>query len=122
MTTITPYRSTVRESRDGFGQLLHAEWTKFRTVRGWVIGVIVAVLLTAGLGALLAKAASPQCAVQTSNGQQHAATCSRGRTPAPRARPHTTRARRGGGGGWGGRKLFRGGAPPPFGGNGTLTV
>ena len=75
MTTITPYRSTVPESRDGFGQLLHAEWTKFRTVRGWVIGVIVAVLLTAGLGALLAKAASPQCAVQTNNGQQHAIAC-----------------------------------------------
>jgi ABC-2 family transporter protein len=81
MTTITPYRSTVRESRDGFGQLLHAEWTKFRTVRGWVIGVIVAVLLTAGLGALLAKAASPQCAVQTSNGPQHAIAC---------AQPHYT--------------------------------
>ena len=75
MTIITPYRSTVRESRDGFGRLLHAEWTKFRTVRGWVIGVIVAVLLTAGLGALLAKAASPQCAVQTNNGQQHAIAC-----------------------------------------------
>ena len=40
MITITPYRSTVREGRDGFGQLLHAEWTKFRTVRGWVIGMI----------------------------------------------------------------------------------
>jgi ABC-type transport system involved in multi-copper enzyme maturation permease subunit len=75
MTTITPYRSTVRESRDGFGQLLHAEWTKFRTVRGWVIGMIVAVLLTVGLGALLAKAASPQCAVQTNNGPQHAIPC-----------------------------------------------
>jgi ABC-type transport system involved in multi-copper enzyme maturation permease subunit len=75
MTTITPYRSTVRESRDGFGQLLHAEWTKFRTVRGWVIGVIVAALLTAGLGALLAKAASPQCAAQTGNGPSHAVAC-----------------------------------------------
>ena len=75
MTAITPYRSTVRESRDGFGQLLHAEWTKFRTVRGWVIGVIVAVLLTAGLGALLAKAATPQCAAQTNNGQQHPIPC-----------------------------------------------
>ena len=30
----------VRAERDGFGQLLHAEWTKFRTVRGWVIGMI----------------------------------------------------------------------------------
>ena len=26
----------------GFGQLLRAEWTKFRTVRGWVIGMLVA--------------------------------------------------------------------------------
>jgi hypothetical protein len=31
----------VRAERDSFGQLLHAEWTKFRTVRGWVIGMIV---------------------------------------------------------------------------------
>ena len=37
-------------------QLLHAEWTKFRTVRGWVIGMIVAVLVTAGLGLLFAAA------------------------------------------------------------------
>ena len=28
--------------RDGFGQLLHAEWTKFRTVRGWVIAAVAA--------------------------------------------------------------------------------
>jgi ABC-type transport system involved in multi-copper enzyme maturation permease subunit len=75
MTTITPYRSTVREGGDGFGHLLHAEWTKFRTVRGWVIGAIVAVLVTAGLGALLAKAASPQCETQTNNGQQQAVAC-----------------------------------------------
>ena len=26
--------------RDGFAQLLRAEWTKFRTVRGWVIGMV----------------------------------------------------------------------------------
>jgi hypothetical protein len=75
MTTITPYRSTVPEGRDGFAQLLHAEWTKFRTVRGWVIAMIVAVLVTAGLGALLAKAGTPQCAAQTSSGQQRAVAC-----------------------------------------------
>jgi hypothetical protein len=75
MTAIAPYRSPVQQSRDGFGPLLHAEWTKFRTVRGWVIAMIVAVLVTAGLGALLAKAASPQCAAQTTNGQQHPAAC-----------------------------------------------
>jgi ABC-type transport system involved in multi-copper enzyme maturation permease subunit len=56
MTTITPYRSPVRDGRDGFGQLLHAEWTKFRTVRGWVIGMIIAILVIAGLGVFLVAA------------------------------------------------------------------
>ncbi|MGO9779894.1 MAG: hypothetical protein ACLPKE_15990 [Streptosporangiaceae bacterium] len=71
MTTVTPYRSTAREARDGFGQMLHAEWTKFRTVRGWVIGLIIAVLVTAGLGVLVAKAsANPSCSSQTGSGQQ----------------------------------------------------
>ena len=40
--TITPYRSAVPAGRDGFAQLLRAEWTKFRTVRGWVIGTVAA--------------------------------------------------------------------------------
>jgi len=79
MTTVTPYRSTAREARDGFGQVLHAEWTKFRTVRGWVIGMILAVLVTAGLGVFLARASSPSCSSQTSSGQQgpvqHGAAC-----------------------------------------------
>ena len=79
MTTITPYRSTVRDARDGFGQVLHAEWTKFRSVRGWVIGMILAVLVTAGLGVLIAKTAVPSCSVQNSSGQhgpvQHGAAC-----------------------------------------------
>jgi ABC-type transport system involved in multi-copper enzyme maturation permease subunit len=79
MTTITPYRSTAREARDGFGQLLHAEWTKFRTVRGWVIGMVLAVLVTAGLGVFLARASSPSCSSQTSSGQhgpvQHGSAC-----------------------------------------------
>ena len=56
MTTITPYRSPVQDGPDGFPQLLHAEWTKFRTVRGWVIGMIVAILVTAGIGIFLVAA------------------------------------------------------------------
>ena len=32
-TAITPYRSSLPAGRDGFLQVLHAEWTKFRTVR-----------------------------------------------------------------------------------------
>jgi ABC-type transport system involved in multi-copper enzyme maturation permease subunit len=50
--TITPDRAGVRAGRDGFAQLLRAEWTKFRTVRGWVIGMAVAASVIVGLGLL----------------------------------------------------------------------
>ena len=52
MSVITPHRPQVRQGRDGFAQLLRAEWTKFRTVRGWIIGMAVGALLIVGLGAL----------------------------------------------------------------------
>jgi hypothetical protein len=63
MTTqvTTPYRPAQEEARDGFPQLLHAEWTKFRTVRGWVIGMVVAALVTVGLGLLIAAGGSSTC-------------------------------------------------------------
>src|SRR5437667_12056080 len=32
-------------SRKGFAPVLRAEWTKFRTVRGWSIGLLVAAAL-----------------------------------------------------------------------------
>ena len=46
MTTpaVTRYRSPVTAGRESFWHLVHAEWTKFRTVRGWVIAMIVAIL------------------------------------------------------------------------------
>ena len=70
MTTRTPYRSTARDTRDGFGQLLHAEWTKFRTVRGWVTGMIVAVLVMAGIGIFVAAGgASPSCQPVSATGR-----------------------------------------------------
>jgi ABC-type transport system involved in multi-copper enzyme maturation permease subunit len=79
MITTTPYRSTARDARDGFGPLLHAEWTKFRTVRGWVMGMIVAVLVTGGLGVLIGSSTVPSCSVQNSSGQhgpvQHGTAC-----------------------------------------------
>ena len=43
--TATAHRSAA----PGFAPLVHAEWTKFRTVRGWVAGLIVAVLATLGV-------------------------------------------------------------------------
>jgi ABC-type transport system involved in multi-copper enzyme maturation permease subunit len=52
MSVITPYRPEIRAGRDGFAQVLRAEWTKFRTVRGWVIGTVAGGLLIVGLGAL----------------------------------------------------------------------
>lgn len=36
----------------GFRQLLHAEWTKFRTIRGWVVGVAVAAAAVIGFGVM----------------------------------------------------------------------
>ena len=50
MTTLTPSPPAAQPGRAGFADLLHAEWTKFRTVRGWIIAVIVAVLVTVLLG------------------------------------------------------------------------
>src|SRR5262245_17611213 len=41
-------------SRDGFTKLLWAEWTKFRTSRAWVIGMVVSALVIVLLGLLCA--------------------------------------------------------------------
>jgi ABC-type transport system involved in multi-copper enzyme maturation permease subunit len=45
----------------GFGSLLRAEWIKFRSVRGWVIGMILAALLTIFLGVFAAGNANISC-------------------------------------------------------------
>src|ERR1022692_3030679 len=37
---------------DSFAHLLRAEWTKFRTVRGWVIAAVAAMLVTMATGVL----------------------------------------------------------------------
>lgn len=47
-----PYRSQVEPGRDGFPQLVHSEWTKLRTVRGWMVGMAVAGLITMLFGVL----------------------------------------------------------------------
>jgi hypothetical protein len=69
VTTITKYCSPIQDGRDGFGQLLHAEWTKFHTVRGWVIGMIVAILVTGGIGLfLVAATGNVSCGASTIGG------------------------------------------------------
>jgi ABC-type transport system involved in multi-copper enzyme maturation permease subunit len=47
--------------RFGFGSLVRAEWIKFRSVRGWVIGIILAALLTIFLDVFAGANASIGC-------------------------------------------------------------
>jgi ABC-type transport system involved in multi-copper enzyme maturation permease subunit len=56
-----PGHVRARTDRAGFGHLLHAEWTKFRTVRGWVIGMLVAAILTLLMGLLITGGGTPSC-------------------------------------------------------------
>jgi ABC-type transport system involved in multi-copper enzyme maturation permease subunit len=53
----------------GFGPLLRSEWTKFRTVRGWVIGMIIGALLMVFLGLTVAGGGKTECS--NSNGVTH---------------------------------------------------
>lgn len=44
MTTgVAPHRSPLTPEPESFWHLVHAEWTKFRTVHGWVIAVLVTI-------------------------------------------------------------------------------
>jgi ABC-type transport system involved in multi-copper enzyme maturation permease subunit len=45
MTTgaMTAHRPSVAARQESFWHLVHAEWTKFRSVRGWVIAMLVAI-------------------------------------------------------------------------------
>jgi ABC-type transport system involved in multi-copper enzyme maturation permease subunit len=72
MTTRT-YQSPVADSRDRFGQTVRAEWTKLRTMRGWLIGLLLAAVLPAGF-AFLGRSS---CASQTSgpNGRTVTTAC-----------------------------------------------
>ena len=64
MTTgaVTPHRSPLTPERESFWYLVHAEWTKFRTVRGWVIAVLVTILAITALAFLFCDI-SGGCAV-----------------------------------------------------------
>jgi len=74
--TVTPYRSPGTPGKDGFRQLLHAEWTKFRTVRGWPVGMLVAVLVMTGIAAFVAAAgAQSSCQAVGGGPTRHGASC-----------------------------------------------
>ena len=58
---MTPYRSSVTVARDNFAQLVLAEFTKLRTVRGWVAGLVVGALLIVGSAISLAAGSTGSC-------------------------------------------------------------
>jgi ABC-type transport system involved in multi-copper enzyme maturation permease subunit len=66
--TTTVYRSVRPTGRDGFGQLLRAEWTKLRSVRGWVFTIFLAAALTAALPIFLAATAKSNDPVTCGHG------------------------------------------------------
>jgi ABC-type transport system involved in multi-copper enzyme maturation permease subunit len=60
---VVPYRSERPVGRDGFAQLLRAEFTKFRTVRAWMIALCAAVavfVLVAILSAFESRSINPR--------------------------------------------------------------
>ena len=69
ITTETTPGSRTPSTPTGFAHVLRAEWTKFRTVRGWVIGMLIAALVTVGI-ALLDHS---ECGGQVTPGQPAAA-------------------------------------------------
>jgi ABC-type transport system involved in multi-copper enzyme maturation permease subunit len=83
MTTVAPYRSPATPgpaslSRDGFARTVRAEWTKFRTVRGWIIGTLVGVLAMAGLGLLASAGGQSSCQAVGTSGQSSGGSCGGG--------------------------------------------
>jgi ABC-type transport system involved in multi-copper enzyme maturation permease subunit len=53
--TLTPYHAPQRPSHDGFWPILHGEWTKFRTLRAWVVGIVLAAVLIDLIGLLVIR-------------------------------------------------------------------
>ncbi|MFD3381044.1 MULTISPECIES: ABC transporter permease subunit [unclassified Streptomyces] len=55
--TGTPYKSQLRSGRAGFGRLLRAEWSKFWTVRSWLLVLVLAAAATVVISQLGASGA-----------------------------------------------------------------
>jgi ABC-type transport system involved in multi-copper enzyme maturation permease subunit len=69
MTVLAPYRSSVAPARPpGFRSLLLAEWTKLRTVRGFIVALLLIVLLPVGVTLL----SHSECSIGNGSGQSFA--------------------------------------------------
>ncbi|HEV2376622.1 MAG TPA: hypothetical protein VGS19_31160, partial [Streptosporangiaceae bacterium] len=58
---MTPERPAVQSPRAGFVHVLRAEWTKFRTVRGWVVWMVLAAVLIDLVGLFAGGQANIAC-------------------------------------------------------------
>ena len=56
---MAPARGGWRAGRDGVPQVLRSEWVTFWTVRGWVVSLVLAAVLTAGITLVLANLGGP---------------------------------------------------------------
>jgi ABC-type transport system involved in multi-copper enzyme maturation permease subunit len=73
--TVTPHRSPVTAERESFWHLVHAEWTKFRTVRGWVIAAGVTIVAIAAF-TFISTSVSGGCTVASAaSGAANSAAC-----------------------------------------------
>ncbi|WP_327092325.1 DUF1349 domain-containing protein [Nonomuraea sp. NBC_01738] len=68
MSQFTPHRTGRQAGRDGFPQLLGAEWARFRTGLGRVLTMAASVLVTVALGLLIAGGARTTCVTGTGEG------------------------------------------------------
>jgi ABC-type transport system involved in multi-copper enzyme maturation permease subunit len=74
-TEVRAYRSTAEPGRDGFGHLVRAEFTKLRTVRGWIVGLVLAALLTVVLGVLTTVGGDIECSTSPTGPTLSGAAC-----------------------------------------------
>jgi len=87
--TITPFRSDMPAGRDGFAQLVRAEWTKLRTVRGWIIGAVIAALVTMGLGFFAGVGGQSSCSSTNGGPARSGRACAPQFTDGPGGEPVT---------------------------------
>lgn len=72
--TLTP-RPGADSASAGFRRLLRSEWMKLMTVRGWVIGLAVGVLVTITWGVLVASGGSVTCQQNPASPVRSGAAC-----------------------------------------------
>ncbi|HEU5002293.1 MAG TPA: ABC transporter permease subunit [Actinomycetota bacterium] len=79
--SVAPYRSAQPESHDGFAALVRAEWTKLRSVRGWLIALVAGAVLIVALAVLNGEGSHSGFCTGGRNGQ--APHCVVGHPPEP---------------------------------------